>query len=198
MVTVRRLDRGLRQDRGAFDGLFELAAHQLAALLGNEARLGIAHLPDDVAEAGAVELAVDRLECRIAGDALGDFRIGDAQPQRLRALVQDDLGDEFADDGAVVAARACLLHAERLTEATTELLQPIIVDLAELLDGDLGAADLGEGGAAKAAKNVADSPDREADHEEADHGGHDDLAEPVGRGFAQTSKHAGYRVVSEA
>ena len=135
---------------------------------------------------------------RIAGDALGDFRIGDAQPQRLRALVQDDLGDEFADDGAVIAARACLLHAEWLAEAATELLQPIIVDLAELLDGDLGAADLGEGGAAKAAKNVADSPDREADHEETDHGGHDDLAEPVGRGFAQTSKHAGYRVVSEA
>jgi len=39
------------------------------------------------------------------------------------------------------------------------------------------------------AENIADPPDREADDQEADHGGHHDLAEPVGRGFSQTSKH---------
>ena len=112
-------------------------------------------------------------------------------------LVEHDFGDELADHLAVDAERARLLHGELAAELAAELLQPIVVDLAELLDRDLGVADLGDGRTAEAAENVADAPDREAEHQKADDGGHDDLAEPVGRGFAETSKHAPIRVVSE-
>src|SRR5262249_57552114 len=57
-------------------------------------------------------------------------------------------------------------------------------------DGKVGRADLGDGGAAETAKNIPDAPDREADHQEADDGGHHRLAEPVGGGLPQPSKHA--------
>ena len=95
----------------------------------------------------------------------------------------------WLDDLAVEAERARLVQGDRAAELAAELLQPVIVDLAELLDRDLGAPDLGDRRAAEAAENVADPPDREAEDKEADHGDHDDLAEPVGRGFAETSKH---------
>ena len=42
---------------------------------------------------------------------------------------------------------------------------------------------------AEAAENVLDAPDREADRDEAEHHAHDDPAEPVGGGSADTSKH---------
>ena len=65
-----------------------------------------------------------------------------------------------------------------------KLLQPIIVERAELLDRDLGAPDLGHGRAAEAAENVADAPNREADDQEAHDGGHHRFAEPIGRGVS--------------
>ena len=65
-----------------------------------------------------------------------------------------------------------------------DLLQPLIVDLAELFDADLGIPDLGERRAAEAAENVADSPNGETDDQEAHDGGHHRLAEPIGRGFS--------------
>ncbi len=67
--------------------------------------------------------------------------------------------------------------------------KPVIIKRAELLDRDLGPADLGHGRAAEAAEDVADSPDGEAQDQDADNGGHHGLANPVGRRFAQTSKH---------
>jgi hypothetical protein len=146
-------------------------------------------LPDVLLEARAVELAVRPLEAGVSGDPLGNLGVRDAEPQRPGALVEGGLGDELADDQAIEAACTRLFHADRLASLTAELLQPVIVDLAELLDADLGIPDLGEGRAAEAAENVADPPDREAEGQEADHGKHDALAEPAGRGFAQTSKH---------
>src|SRR3954468_4740557 len=67
--------------------------------------------------------------------------------------------------------------------------EAIVVDLAELLGGDLGRADLGDGGAAEAAKNVADSPNRKADRDHAENDPHHDPPEPVGGGLTHTAEH---------
>ena len=82
-----------------------------------------------------------------------------------------------------------LIQGDRAAELTAELLQPFAVELPELLDGDLGAADPRQARAAKALENVADAPDREADRDQAEHDAHDDPAEPIGGGGADTSKH---------
>ena len=87
------------------------------------------------------------------------------------------------------AERARLVRRDRAAELAAELLQALVVDLAELVDGDLGAADLGDGRAAEAAEDVADAPDREADGDQAEHDAHDGLAEPIAGGLAYTSKH---------
>ena len=62
-----------------------------AALLGDEALLGEAGIAQRILEPGAVELAVRRLECRIAGDASRDFGIGHAEPHLRGALVEPGL-----------------------------------------------------------------------------------------------------------
>src|SRR5262249_23004603 len=69
--------------------------------------------------------------------------------------------------------------------------------VAELIDRDLGASDLGHGVDTETAENIADAPDSEADDQKPDHRRHDDLAEPIGRGFSQTSKHERYIDLSE-
>jgi hypothetical protein len=63
--------------------------------------------------------------------------------------------------------------------ACSELLQLFRVDLAELLGRNLGLADLGERRLAEPLENVGDAPDCETDNQNAHHGGHDNLAEPV-------------------
>ena len=87
----------------------------------------------------------------------------DAEPHLLRLLVERGLGDQLAEQLAVETERARLIRRDRTAELAAELLQAVVVDLAELLDRDFGAADLGDRGAAEAAENVADAPDREAE-----------------------------------
>ena len=72
-----------------------------------------------------------------------------------------------------------------------QLLYAIVVDVAELLDGNFCAADRGDGRAAKAAENVVDAPNREAKRQQPHDHTHDRAAVqgPIGGGFANTSKH---------
>ena len=177
-------------DRAAKDGARELAPQYLLALFGDESLLGETGLPDGLLEAHAVELTARRLEAGIGGDAFGDLGVGHLETQVADLLVEHDLGDQLGDHLAVDPERTRLIHRELPAELAAELLQAVIVNLAELLDRDLGMANLGDGRTPKAAEHVADAPDRETEHEKAHHGGHDDLADPVGRGFAETSKHA--------
>ena len=70
-----------------------------------------------------------------------------------------------------------------------ELLQAVGVELAELFDRDLGAADLDRRIEPEAAENIADAPDREADDQAAHDDGHDAPAEPGRGGFVDTAEH---------
>ena len=118
-----------------------------------------------------------------------DLGVADVEPQRLRPLVDDGLGDHLGEQLPIEAERAGLIGQDRAAELAAELLQAVLVELAELLDADFGAADLGDRGLAEAAEDVADAPDAEADGDQAEDDAHDDAAEPIGGGFVNTSKH---------
>ena len=64
----------------------------------------------------------------------GDLGVGDAEPQLARPLVERGLGDELAEHLPVEAERARLVGRDRPAELAAELLQPVVVELAELLD----------------------------------------------------------------
>ena len=66
----------------------------------------------------------------------------------------------WASDLPVEPERPRLIRQDRTAEVAAELLQPVLIELAELLDADFGAADLGHGRLAETAENVADAPDR--------------------------------------
>ena len=112
-----------------------------------------------------------------------------AQAHLARFLVDRRLSDELACELPLEPKIARLRGGERPAKATAKLLQVVVIGLAELLDGYLGVADLGDGRASEAAKDIADAPDRERHDEAPDDQAHDRLAEHTGRRFTQTSKH---------
>ena len=107
-------------------------------------------------------MPVGAAERRIGGDALHDFGVGQAEPHLPRTLIEPGLGDHFAKHLPVETERLRLFRRQRAADLAAELLQALVVGLAELLDRDFGAADLGERRAAEAAENIVDAPDREA------------------------------------
>ena len=137
----------------------------------------------------AVEFAVGSVEGRVVLDAAGDRRIAQAQPHVLGLLVERGLGDHLAEDLAVETECARLVGRDRLAELARDPLDAVVVVFTELLDRDLGRADGGDSIAPIAAENVADAPDREADHQEAHDDAQDDLADPGRGGFVDTAEH---------
>ena len=79
---------------------------------------------------------------------------------------------------------ARLVGRDRPPDLAAKLLELVGIADAELVNRDLGAADLGDREYAEAAENIADAPDAEADDQEPDHRSHDGLADPIGRGFS--------------
>src|SRR5215468_4472608 len=184
LIAVHRLDQRPRRAQAGSDGARELPAQRQTALFGDKAGLGVAGITDDLLETKTVELAVRPAKRRIVGNQFGDLGVGERETERVRALVEQDLRKYLRDRRPVQAYRPRLIWGDRAAELPRILLQPIVVQSPELLDCNFGTPDLGDGGAAEAAENVTDSPDRETDHQEADNGGHHRLAEPVGRGFS--------------
>ncbi len=159
-------------------------------MLGDKACLGIAGIADRLLETKSVELAIRSLKGRVGSDLLGDFGLGKRQTKLLGGFVEHDLGNQLPDDQPVQPHGPGLLHADRAAKLPRILLQPIIVQHTKLLDRNFGVSDLGDGGAAETSENIADPPDREADDQYPDNQGHDQFAEPVRRGFSDTSEHA--------
>ena len=77
-----------------------------------------------------------------------------------RALVERGLGDQLGEQLPVEAERARLVGRDRPAELAAELLQPVVVELAELLDrGFRCRRPWRRVELAEAAENVADAPD---------------------------------------
>jgi len=79
----------------------------------------------------------------------------------------------------VKAEGACLVLGQGSAELAAELLQLVGIDLAELVDRDVGMADLGQRRLAESAENIRDAPNAEAHDQYAHDHGHNGLAEPV-------------------
>ena len=189
LIALRGFRCGLRQCRSVEHGAGQLPPQDQPALLVEEAPLGDLVVAQHHLEARAIELTGRPEQFRIAGDPARHLLVADAEPQGLHALVERRFADELPHQLLVDAHLARLVQRDRAAKLPAELLQPFAVLLTELLDRDLGAADPRQARAAKAAENVADAPDREADRDQAEHDAHDDSAEPIGGGGANTSKH---------
>src|SRR5262249_17372992 len=112
-----------------------------------------------------------------------------AEAELARALIERCRRDHLAKRSLLQTEGARLVRRDRTAQLAPELLQLLIVAHAELLNRDLCSTDLGNRGNPETAENIADAPDPEADNQKPDHRSHDDLAEPIGGGFSQTSKH---------
>src|SRR5262249_14002580 len=189
LVTVERLRRGFRGGHVAADRHRHFPAQGHAALLGGKAGLVIAGVANDVFEPLAIELAGWSAKRRIVHDQPGDFRVREAQAHLPRLLVDCRLGDDLVDDLLLDSELLRLRRSDRAAQFAADLLQAIVVGLAELPYADLGVADLRETRAPVAAENITDTPDAEGEDQEPDHAAHDPFADRGGGGFAQTAEH---------
>ena len=105
------------------------------------------------------------------------------------ALIEAGFGDHFAQHLPVEPDGVRLLGRDRTADLPAQLLHAVVVDVAEFFDGNFDAADFGDRRAAKAAKNVVDAPNREAERQKPHDHTHDGSAEPIGGGVADTSEH---------
>jgi hypothetical protein len=189
LVTVDEFGHGFRRCHLAGDGLGKLAPQRDAALLGGVPAFGVASRPDDRLEPAAIELAREAAEGRIFRDPPGDLGVGESESQLSGALVECGFRDQLSQQLLVEAERPRLIGRDGTPDLSAELLQTLVVDLAELLGADLRPADLGETRSAETPEDIADAPDREAHDQKAHDNAHDGLAEPIRRGFTDTSKH---------
>jgi hypothetical protein len=105
--------------------------------------------------------------------------IGLAEPETARVLVKRCFCDRLLQHGAVEPEHAGLLLRQGTAELAANLLQPIGIDLPELVDRDLSPAHRGSRRLSEAAEDIGDAPDAETDDQNAHDHRHDGLAEPV-------------------
>ncbi len=179
LETGQRVDQQLWRLKPGRDGAGDLPAQRHPPLFGEIALFGVAELPDRSLKTSRVELAANALEVRIVVDHAHDLGLGQAEPHPPRFFIERRIRNGLLQHLAVEAEGARLLLRQRPAELAADLLQPVGVDLAELVRRDLGAADLGQRRLPKPLEDVGDAPDAETDDQDAHHHGHDNLAEPV-------------------
>ena len=179
LEAAERFDQRFRRLKAGRDRAGNLPPQRHPPLVGDVTLLGEAGLADHRLKALRIELAADALEIRIAEDEAHGLSVGLSEPQPPRILVKGGLRDGLLQHLAVEAERAGLLRRQRAAELTADLLQAVGVELTELIERNLGAADLGQGRLSESVENVGDAPDAETDDQYAHHHGHNGLAEPV-------------------
>src|SRR6202041_1615784 len=157
----------------------DLTSQRDPPLLGDKTLLAVTELPDQALETLRVERTVDALKVRIAEDRLQSFFVRLSKPKPPGLFVECGFRDGLLKHLAVKPERAGLILGQRTAELAADLLQPIIVDLAELLGRYLRASNLGERRLPEASENICDAPNAETDNQDAHHHGHDNFAEPV-------------------
>ena len=189
LKLVDRFEPSFRHRHVAIDQFDDLPPQHQPALLGNDPLFGHADGAQELIEAVAIELAGRTAERRIFGDAADDFLVGQAEPHLPRALVEPGIVDHSEQHRAFETDRLGLFRRDRLADLAAELLEALVIGAAELLDRDFRAADLRQRRAAEAFENIVDPPDGEGRGQKAHDHAHDDAAEPIRGGVADTSKH---------
>ncbi len=175
----RDVEHGFRRLEAGADRAGDLPAQRHLALLGDVALLGVAEITDQALEAVRIEFAVDALEVRVVHDELADLVIGLTEPEPARVFIEGGFRNRLLQHLAIKAERARLFRRQRAAELAPDLLEAVGVDLAELVQRNLGVADLGHRGLPKALEDVGNTPNAEADDQHAHHDGHNGLADPV-------------------
>ena len=175
----RDIEHRFRRLEAGADRAGDLPAQRHLALLGDVALLGVAEIADQALEAVRIEFAVDALEVRVVHDELADLVIGLTEPEPARVFVEGGFRNRLLQHLAVKAERARLFRRQRAAELAADLLEAVGVDLAELVQRNLGVADLGHRGLPEALEDVGNTPNAEADDQYAHHDGHNGLADPV-------------------
>ena len=179
LEAAERVDQGFGRRGAGGQRAGDLPAQRHTALLGDIALLGVAELTQHLAEFRRIEIAGGALEIRIAEDGAHGFGVGLREPLAPGVLVQRGLGHRLLQHLTIDAEGARLVGRQRLAELAADLLQPLGIELPELLSADFGAADLGCRRSPKALEDVGDTPDGEGQDQHAHHRGHDGLADPI-------------------
>ena len=179
LESRQRLQENLRRFKPGRNRSGDLTSQRNPPLFGDKTLLAVTELPDQELEAPWVERAVDALEVRIAEDQLQGFLVGLSKPKPPRFFVERCFRDGLLKHLAVKPERAGLILRERTAELAADLLQPISIDLAELLGRYLRASNLGERRLPEASEDIGDAPNAETDDQDAHHRAHNNFAEPV-------------------
>ena len=179
LEAAERLHRCLRGLETGGNRAGDLAPQRDLALVGEITLLGEAELPNGRLESLRIEVAVHALEIGVAEDHAHGLGIGLSKSQPARFLVQGCFRDGLLQHLTIEAEGAGLIHRQRAAELAPDLLQPVGIELAELVDRNLGAADRGQCRLAESLEYVGDAPDSETDDQDAHHHGHNGFAEPV-------------------
>ncbi len=159
------------------------------ALLGDEPLFAHADAAQELLEAAAVELAGRTTEEGLFGDLADDHVVGNAKPHLPRELVEPGVIDQADEHRAVDPESLGLFGRNWPPKLPAELLHPLVIGAAELLDRNLRAADLRQRRSPEAPEDVVDAPDGEACGQKAHHHSHDGAAKPIRGGGANSSKH---------
>ncbi len=158
LELIDGVEPGPRRRDVARHRIDDLAAHRGAALIGDEALFREIGVEQRILKSGAVEFAVRRLECRIAGDTARDFGVGEAEPHLRGALVETCLRNHLAEHLPLQSEGAGLFRRDRLADLPRQRINSVLIGLAELIGADFGLADGGKRRAAEAVENVVDTP----------------------------------------
>ena len=133
LEAAQRLHQRVRRRKSRGDGVRQLPTQRNALLVGEVSRLAITELPDDHLETLRVERAVHALEVRVSQDHAHGLGVGLSEAELAGLLIQRCLGDGLLQHLSVEAEGARLLLGQWTAELAADLLQAIIVDLAELV-----------------------------------------------------------------
>ena len=131
------------------------------------------------------------LKFRRLHDRFRDELVGDAEAEGAGALVQHRLADQAGEHLPVEADAARQLRGDAIAVLAVEALHRRVVGRAELVDGDVRRANLGDDVLRRRPKDVADAPDREADDQDSEQDRGDDLPDHALAGLAQPVQHLG-------
>ena len=184
VVVVERVEEDLRGGRRLADRAQELTA-QIALTLGGEVAL-LAHVEvaQGLLQGERIEIAGRVLEGRILHDAFEQRRVADAELQALGVGVDRGAADKPLQHAVVEPGLTRFLDREGAAGVGTHHAQDVALRPRIFLRRDLGIADLDQGLGAIAPENVGNSPNGEADDEQA----HQDHAEQAGCSFSQIIK----------
>ena len=179
-------EAGWREALGA-DRAEQLRRGDLAADVGDVGSLRDARLLQQGAVLRRIERAARALESRIAGNRGLDLAVAHDQPVLLHGVVDHRALHHVLERADVQAITHGLFRLGPLPGLTLDLLDLPVEAVADLLDGDRGAAqpavkrdvraaDMSDFGAAPAdLEHVADAPQREADDQHRHEGAHDEV-----------------------